>query len=52
MIVFKKFKKIQKFVSPKHTIRDKLMKENKALLEKINRFPKEDEKHKKNLQKN
>jgi hypothetical protein len=47
MIVFKKFKKIQKFVSSKHTIRDEPMKENKSLLEKINRFPKENEKHKK-----
>jgi hypothetical protein len=30
----------------KHTIRDEPIKENKAFLEKINSFPKEDEKHK------
>jgi hypothetical protein len=57
-MIFKKFKEIQKFFSPKrfdfyskYTIRDEPMKENKALLEKINSFPKEDEEHKEDLEK-
>jgi hypothetical protein len=58
MIIFKKFKEIQKFVSPKKFVyysknitKDDLINQNLALLEMMKSFPKEDKRHKEAVEK-
>jgi hypothetical protein len=58
MIVFKKIKEIQKFISPKKFVhyskyitKDDLINQNLALLEIIKSFPKEDKRHKEAVEK-